>query len=303
MFKGHYLKVIGLLGLSLLIGGSLLAGCRKSTVQSAKSHKLTVVTTTNFYGDLARAVGGKRIHVTSIINRPSVDPHDFEPTSQVAATVAKADIIVANGLGYDSWLPKLAKNAPQAQMIQVGEDVMGKQTGANAHLWYDPQTMPKLATYLATQLGKQQPQSRAYFKANAKKYVASLKPIQTELTALKKKAQTSKTKQVFVSEPVFDYALTAMGFKVGNANFEKAVEKGTDPSPKVIKTMQSGLKHQRVAFFVQNKQVSDALVANMVNLAKHQHVPVLQVTETMPAKQNYRQWMLSQYRTLGRILD
>jgi len=303
MFKGHYLKIIGLLGLSLLVGGSLLTGCRKVTTQSPKSNRLTVVTSTNFYGEVARAVGGKRVQVTSIINRPSVDPHDFEPTSQVAATVAKADVVVANGLGYDSWLSKLAKNAPQAKMIRVGEDVMDKQMGANAHLWYDPQTMPKLAAALATQLGQQRPQYRAYFKANAKKYVASLKPIQTELTALKKVARTSQTQQVFVSEPVFDYALRAMGFKVGNANFEKAVEKGTDPSPKVIKAMQTGLKQRRVAYFVQNKQVSDALVTNMVKLAKQHQVPVLQVTETMPAKQDYRQWMLLQYRALNRILD
>ena len=67
--------------------------------------------------------------------------------------------------------------------------------------------------------------------------------------------------------------------------------------------MQQALKSRQVAFFVNNSQVSDKLVTNMVSLAKKNQVPVLNVTETMPAKLTYQQWMLAQYRQLNQLLS
>lgn len=285
----------------LMISGGILAGCQ-SKQPAADTAKTNIVTTTDFYGSVAKAVGGKHVTVTSIINKPSVDPHDFEPTPAVAKTVSKADIVVANGLGYDGWMNKVVRSTKQAKLIRVGEDVLHRKAGVNEHLWYDAQTMPATANYLAKQLAKQQPQYRAYFKANAKRYIATLKPIQRERAKLQAKAKKMRQRQVIVSEPVFDYALTSLGFKVGNRDFENAVEKGTDPSPQVIHKMQRALKQRQVAFFVNNQQVSDKLVANMVSLAKKNHVPVLSVTETMPAHLTYQQWMLKQYRQLNQLL-
>nr|WP_081754375.1 metal ABC transporter solute-binding protein [Lactiplantibacillus fabifermentans] len=291
------------LGLVLLIVGGVLGGCQsKSTTNSSANKKLTVVTTTDFYGEVAKAVGGQHVKVTSVINNPSVDPHDYEPTSNVAKEVAAANVVIANGLGYDGWMSKLVKNADQATYIKVGETVMGKKNGDNPHIWYNPQTMPVLAKYVAKQLSKQDPTHRKAYEANAQKYIASLKPVQQKLTALQELAKKTSNKTVFVSEPVFDYALSAMGFKVGNRAFELAVENGSDPSPKIIKKMQADIKAHKIAFFVENKQVSDKIVTNMTKLAQQNNIPVLKVTETKPAHQTYKQWMLSQYTQLHQIL-
>ncbi|WP_260201803.1 metal ABC transporter solute-binding protein, Zn/Mn family [Lactiplantibacillus pentosus] len=224
------------------------------------------------------------------------------PVDGLSIQVSQADVALANGLGYDGWMNKVVRSTKQAKLIRVGEDVLQRKAGVNEHLWYDAKTMPATATYLAKQFAKQQPQHRAYFKANAKKYIASLKPIQQERQQLQAKVKRLSNRQVFVSEPVFDYALTSLGFKVANRDFENAVEKGTDPSPQVIHKMQRGLKNKQVALFVNNQQVSDKIVTNMVTLAKQHQVPVLNVTETMPANLTYQQWMLKQYRQLNQLL-
>lgn len=295
--KRFNLVLVGLV--SLVIGG-FLAGCQAST--TAPTKKIQVVTTTDFYGEVAREVGGRHVEVQSIINRPAIDPHDYEPTTAVAKTVAQADIAIANGIGYDGWMNKLVKTSSKTRLIRVGEDVMGRSNGVNEHLWYDPATMPKLAAQLAAQFSRQAPRYRQTFQQNAKRYVASLKPINREIKRAKAQAAQLSNKQVLVSEPVFDYALNDLGLKVANVNFENAVEKGTDPSPRVIKQMQTMLKKRQVAFFVDNQQVSDKLVTNMVKLADQNDVPVLKVTETKPAHKTYQQWMLSQYRQLNQIL-
>ncbi|WP_337089741.1 metal ABC transporter solute-binding protein [Leuconostoc pseudomesenteroides] len=269
----------------------------KQTKSSYKDDKIKVISSVDFYGEAAKAVLGKYGSVTSVITNPNVDPHDYEPSAKVAKEVANADFVVYNGIGYDSWMTKLAKN-DKITSVRVGEDVLGKKDGDNPHLWYQSQTMSKLVTYLSNKFAKIDPKHEAQFKANVKKYIASLKPITTKIDALK---ANSDNKKVDVSEPVFDYALSELGYTENNTHFAKSVEDGTDPSPKDIKAMQDDIKNHRIAFFVQNTQASDKTVTELVKLAKQYSVPVLKVTETMPKGKTYSQWMLAQYQQLEDI--
>ncbi|MGI3100532.1 metal ABC transporter solute-binding protein [Companilactobacillus alimentarius] len=293
--KKNILALFGLLLLTFII-----SGCSQKTNKS--SSKLEVVTTTDFYGEVAKAVVGNKGTVSSIIDNPNVDPHDYEPTTDIAKKVSRADITVANGLGYDSWMNKLNQD-DDSTFIKIGENVMDKKIGDNPHIWYEPQTMPKYAKYLAKELGKKQPKNKAYFEKNAQKYIDSLKPVQKELTKLKETSKKLKNKDVYVSEPVFDYSLKATGFKVGNKKFEAAIENGTDPSPKVIQQMEQGIKAKKVAFFVLNTQTDSKVINNLVTKAKQNKIPILHVTETLPKDTTYKQWMLSQYKELNTILQ
>lgn len=297
-------KTLKLLTLIITFIGTatFIAGCSQST-SSTKNNKITITATTDFYGEVAKAVVGNKGHVTSVINNPSVDPHDYEPTSKIAKEVANSNVLVANGVGYDGWMSKLAKNAPKATYIKVGEDLLDKKDGDNPHLWYNPKTMPKLASDLAKHFSKLQPKNEAYFKANAKQYIKSLASINQQIKRINAVAKKTTNKEVYVSEPVFDYALQAAGFKVADHSFEEDTENGVDPSPKTIKTMQTNIKNHKIAFFVFNKQVDSKTVNNLVSLARKNKVPVLAVTETLPSGKTYKTWMLSQYQQLYKIIS
>ena len=130
-----------------------------------------------------------------------------------------------------------------------------------------------------------------------------MKPIDNDIAKLQQIAKKSSTKQVYVSEPIFDYSLQKMGFKVANPSFENAIEKGTDPSVKSIEAMQTGIQKGRIRFFVDNKQVTSTTVTNFVHMAKKHHIPVLKVTETQPANETYVQWMNNQYQALIKQLQ
>ncbi len=299
MFRGRLGRSLAVI-VALIGVGAVLTGCGKAS-STSKGNQIDVVTSTDFYGEAARAVLGNKGTVHAIINKPSVDPHDYEPTPAVAKEVHAADVTVANGIGYDSWMTKLTANS-KATNIKVGNDLMGKKDGDNPHIWYNPATMPKLANKLATTFSKQQPKNKAYFEKNAQKYIKTLANIKTEIATIKQLAEKLPNKNVYVSEPVFDYALEATGFHVANKSFEEAIENESDPSPKSIATMQAGIKQHKVAFFVNNRQVTSKTTGNIMKLAKTNNVPVLQVTETLPAGKDYDQWMLSQYKQLTKIL-
>lgn len=288
-------RSVFLFGAIILLIGTL-AGCSQSGSDgTSKNSRINVVAAEDFYGEVVKAVGGNHVNVTSVINKPSMDPHDYEPTTGIARAVSQAKVVLYNGIGYDGWMDKLVSNDKDQTVIRVGEDLLGKKNGDNEHLWYQPETMPKLANYLADKLAKIDPKHAAEYKKNADKYIAEIKPVKDEIAQLSKK---SAGKLVDVSEPVFDYTLDALGYKVANNHFEIAVENESDPSPKDIENMQKDIKEKRIAFFVSNIQEISPTVKKMMILAGQYGVPVVKVTETLPSGKSYKTWMMDQLKQI-----
>ena len=293
-FKSKITKFISIMALVTLVS-LITVGCSNKQNSAKQSDKISIVTTTNVYSDIAKNIVGKYGTATAIIDKSSVDPHDFDPTTADAKKVAQANIIVANGLGYDSWMNKLAKSVDKKPVL-VGEDLMGLKSGNNPHIWYNLDMPTKYVEYLVKRLSKLDKKHAAYFKENGEKYLAKIDKI-------KQLAQANKgdQKPVFVSEPVFDYALQEAGYKIGDKEFEEAIENGTDPSPKTINEMNNSIKQKKIAFFVNNTQASSSTVKSFVKLAKKNNVPVLNVRETIPNNTTYLAWMKENYQKLADI--
>lgn len=280
-----------LLGLFVLT----LTACTQSKKQAA--HQITITTSTNVYANIAQNIVGKYGHAQAIITKSNVDPHDFEATSADAKKLAQSQIIVANGLGYDDWMNKLASSVNKKPVVV--SQLMNLSTGSNPHLWYNL-TMPrKYVDCLVKKLSKLEPKHAAYFKENGQKYLAKVAAIQK----LAQQVNGQKQKPVYVSEPVFDYALKEAGFKIGNVDFEKAIQNGTDPSPKTINEMTSAIKRRKISFFVNNVQASSSTVNNFIKLAKKNQIPVLNVRETIPNNLSYIKWMTDNYQNLAKVAE
>ncbi|MGO9774684.1 MAG: metal ABC transporter solute-binding protein, Zn/Mn family [Roseiarcus sp.] len=65
-----------------------------------------VVAAENFYGDVASQIGGANVAVTSILTNPDVDPHLFEASTETARLLVDAQVVIANGAGYDNWMDR-----------------------------------------------------------------------------------------------------------------------------------------------------------------------------------------------------
>ena len=293
-FKSKITKFISIMGLVTLLS-LITVGCSNKQNSTSQSDKISIVTTTNVYSDIAKNIVGKYGTATAIIDKSSVDPHDFDPTTADAKKVAQANIIVANGLGYDSWMNKLVKSVDKKPVL-VGEDLMGLKSGDNPHIWYNLDMSTKYVDYLVKRLSKLDKKHAAYFKENGEKYLAKIDKIK-QLA----KANKGDQKPVFVSEPVFDYALQEAGYKIGDKKFEEAIENGTDPSPKTINEMNNAIKQKKIAFFVNNTQASSSTVKSFVKLAKKNNIPVLNVRETIPSNTTYLAWMKENYQKLADI--
>ena len=292
------LKKTILLITTLLAVVLTLTACSTKREANTNNHKVDIVTSTNIYANIAKNVVGKHGEVQAIIKNGDTDPHDFEPTTNSAKEVANANIVISNGLGYDDWMTKLA-DSNDIHMTKVGEELMGLKQGDNPHIWYNLDMPKKYVNYIVKRSSKIDPKHASYFRKNGQTYLNKIQSIK-QLAA---KIDAKHAEPVYVSEPVFDYALERCHFKIGNPAFEEAVENETDPSAQVVHNMQESIKHKKISFFVNNVQASSSTVNGMVKLANQNQIPVLKVRETMPNGTNYYHWMKNNYQNLFDIFS
>jgi zinc/manganese transport system substrate-binding protein len=253
---------------------------------------IRIVAAENFYGDIAAAVGGAHVRVTSILNNPDEDPHLFEASPSVARDLAAARIVVLNGADYDPWVAKLlSANAEAGRSTMVAADLVGRTPGDNPHLWYDPATMPTVAGALATALDAIDPANKADYDNNLKLLDASLQKIVDKVASIRARFEGA---EVTATEPVFGYMAAALGLKVRNERFQLAVMNDTEPSARDTAAMEADLKGRRVKVFFYNNQVTDPLTERLLKIANDANVPVVGVSETQPAGKSFAAWMLTQ---------
>ncbi|KIL40619.1 hypothetical protein SD70_12645 [Gordoniibacillus kamchatkensis] len=275
------------------------AETKSNNPASAPAGKIKIVAAENFLGEVATAVGGDRVEVTSVITNPDADPHDFEPTADTSKAVNDAQVVVYVGIGYDEWMDKLVKaSSASKKVINIGEGLLGKKDGDNPHIWYIPESMPKLADALAEQLGTIDAAQADAFKKRAQDYKTSLTPLTDLVNKLKQPSPTD----IAVSEPVFDYMAAALNLNIVDPKFAKAIEEESDPAPGDVAGLQDALKGKKVKLFVQNTQADSPTVKTMVDLASSNQIPIIHVTETEPQGKNYVQWMTDQLSELQKAI-
>ncbi len=262
---------------------------------------IDVVAAENFYGDLARQVGGKAVTVTSILSNPDEDPHLFEADPSTAKALKSAKVVIRNGVDYDPWMEKLLAADPSPGRADiVAADLMGRKTGDNPHLWYDPRTMVAVADALAGKLAAADPAGAARFKKNAETFVASLKPLDAKLAAMKAKYAGVP---VTASEPVFGLMADLIGLDVHNKAFQLAVMNNTEPAASDVAAFEDDLKGHKVKVMIYNAQADDQAVKRLVEIAKDSKVPIVGVSETEPAGKDYQVWMTGQLDELDKALS
>ncbi len=276
-----------------------LAGCASQAPPDAG--KIRVVAVERVYGDLARQLGDGDIELTTILNSPSADPHEYEPTARDADAVAAADIVVENGLGYDAFADKLLAASPRAgRSVLVAGSLGGHRIGDNPHVWYETATLARTIDALAAELARRMPARRGEVERRRAGLDAWTRGLAARLTAIGRRYGGTS---VAITEPVFDYVLDAMRLRIATPrSFSQAIEEGNDPAPQDVDALRAMLSGRRVAAFVYNSQTVEPDTKRLLDVAAAAHVPVVPVTETLPADATTQRWIGGEVDALERAL-
>jgi zinc/manganese transport system substrate-binding protein len=275
------------------------AACSGGATAASDSGKIVAIGAENEYADVISQVGGEYVQASAIMSNPNTDPHTFEASIAVAREVGNAQLVVQNGVGYDSFMDTIESAAPNSgrTVINVQNLLKLPDSTPNPHLWYDPTTMPQVASAVAADLSAIQPAHKAYFTANAAAFTASLKPLDTAIASFK---AAYAGVPVATTEPVADYLLTALGAdNLTPWTLQADIMNGVDPSPQNVAVQRSLFTEHKVKVFLYNQQVTDTLTQSFITLADQNHIPVVGVYETMPTPgYDYQTWMQAEVQDL-----
>lgn len=292
-------------GAVLTLVAVALAGCgsHPSPRPTGSAAQLGVVAGENFWGDIAKQIGGSHVTVTSVITDPNADPHLYESDAATAAAVSGAQLVIVNGLGYDDFMGKVLATSPNpARKVLTAAAVMQISGGnANPHIWYDIAKVPQVSSAIAAQLGALDPADAPAFAANAKTFNDSLASLDAAITNIKIKYAGAP---VGYTERVPGYLLDAAGLKLATpTSFAQAIEDGNEPSPADSAAMDSAVRSKAIKVLLYNAQVTSPATEAVKTLAQRSGVPLVGVTETLPGTDaNFQAWQLRQVNELTSAL-
>jgi zinc/manganese transport system substrate-binding protein len=286
------------LALGLLL---FAAGCgNAASGDTSDGSRLRVVVAENMWGSLAAQLVGREGDVTIIVSSPNADPHDYEPTAADARSLAGANLVLVNGIGYDPWASKLiAANPVDGRVVLDVGKLLGLSSGANPHRWYSPQDVQRVIRATAGDYKRIEPGAAAYFDERETKLETSGLARYRRLIATIRKRYRGVP--VGASESIVQPLAQALGLKlVTPPSFLRAISEGTEPTAGNRTTIDRQLARKQIAVWIVNTQNSTPDVARITAAARKRGIPVVSVTETpVPASASFQSWQTRQLRALA----
>lgn len=300
--------------LTLSACSSTESASTESAPATAVDGPITIVASTNVWGSVAEAVAGDLATVTSIISDPSADPHSYEASPADAASVAEASLVVYNGGGYDQFIEDIlgseGKDVPSVDAFSLLEDSHdhdsepasdeatpeaeatddhGHSHGeVNEHVWYNAEVAAHTAEEIAEKLGQLDPDNAAQYTANAETFHEQVHGI-TDVTA--KIAADHPDAPVAQTEPIAHYLIEESDLDDRTPeDFKDSIEEGNDPSPASIAATRDLFTSKSVRALIYNIQTEDAVTQDIRSTSEAAGIPVVEVTETLPAGMTYLEW-------------
>jgi len=153
----------------------------------AADKPLHVVASFSILADMVRQVGGDDVVVTSLV-APDADTHAYQPTTEDAKSLAKADLIVVNGLGFEGWMQRLSVASGTKGVIVVASVGITPRTMTednrritDPHAWQDLANGRIYVKNIAAALEKAAPEHAPAFRVRAARYEAELVKVDQEV--------------------------------------------------------------------------------------------------------------------------
>lgn len=270
---------------TLALGVTACAG--GSGDSAADGDKIKLVASTSIWGSIAEDIteGRDDVEVTTILSSKDDDPHEYEATARDIATVKDADIVVANGAGYDNWLTDnveegtpLVTAQPLAEAHHHGHE--GHDHGhdaTNPHVWFDLDVVSEFEKKLSVEL----------HKLNSD-IPESDDDVTKKTDELKQRVEKLKGKNVILTESVAAELIEDSNLKdITPEGFAHAVNNESEPSAADLAATRQLIKDKKADILITNEQSETPAASQLTEAAKEAGIKVVNVNETPDEGQDY----------------
>jgi ABC-type Zn uptake system ZnuABC Zn-binding protein ZnuA len=193
--------------LALALAALLAAGCaEQSGPWRDGAAGLRVVATTTQVADFARNVGGDRVDLVTLL-KPGIDAHDYEPSPADLDAIARADLVIENGVGLEEWLGDTIESSGfDGPVVDASQGVRLRVVGGepDPHIWQDPRNAMVMAANIERGLAGAEPAAAAQFEANLAAYTKQLKTLDAET---ERQIDSLASRKVVTNHDAFGYYL------------------------------------------------------------------------------------------------
>ena len=220
-----------------------------------------VAATFSILGDLVREVGGDRIELAVVVGADT-DAHTYQPRPTDARTLAAAQVLVSNGLGYEGWIDRLAKAAPFKGRAIVATDGVTVLEGApppghshthlqgpDPHCWQDVGRARQYVTNIVAGLAAADGANATLFRERGESYDKRLAELDRWVKAEIAKVPADQRRAITAHDS-FRYFAAAYGVQFFAP---RGFTTDTDPSAKDVAALIRQVREQKIkALFVEN---------------------------------------------------
>lgn len=178
------LAIIAIIVIIPLISFTVLSS---DSNQFKKTNESKLQVMASFYPlhEFAQKVGQEKIDVKLLVP-VGIEPHDWEPTIKDVQQMQKSDLIIINGIGFESWTDKLTEMNYQGLIVDTSNGITTKNindeslinehadTTGDPHIWLNPVFAKIQVQNIANAFSNSDPQNKKYYEENTAKYIAEL---------------------------------------------------------------------------------------------------------------------------------
>jgi zinc/manganese transport system substrate-binding protein len=243
----------------ILLAAALLCAVLPASAQSPPGSKIKVVATFSILGDLVGEVGGEHVELSSLVG-PDTDAHTYQPRPADARTLAVAQALVSNGLGYEGWADRLAKAAPfKGRAIVASKGVPtiaagpshghSHAHGPDPHCWQDVACVRRYVANIAQGLAEADPANAASYRDRAASYDRKLAALDRWVKDEIAKVPGAQRKAI-TGHDSFRYFSKAYGVQF---MAPRGYNTESEPSAKDVAALIRQVREQKIkALFVEN---------------------------------------------------
>ncbi|MBL6593350.1 MAG: zinc ABC transporter substrate-binding protein [Candidatus Aquiluna sp.] len=273
---------------------------------------IQVVTSTNVWASVVEILGGEWVEVTAIIDDPLQDPHSYEASARDQLTISEAELVIANGGGYDEFVGQLVSALDGERIFlelvegdhsHLGEEEHSEDDAdhsedaeshdhANEHIWYDIHAVEEASEMIVEAITELRPESFDQVNRNFDFFMAELENLEVRLEALREKALGLG---FIATEGVGNLLLEEAGFLNQTPEaLADAIEEEREVPAAALKQAQDLIAGKVVSLVVVNEQQLDQVSDLLVDAAQAAGVPVVELSELISdPDMDYLDWMAS----------
>jgi ABC-type Zn uptake system ZnuABC Zn-binding protein ZnuA len=267
-----------LFGLALALMAGILPGCStaKDPWAGAKPGQKRVLASFPPLYSMAQKVAGEHAYVLCLLS--TTGPHEYQAPSSDMLKLHRAELILTNGLGIDTFMHKLVKGSMTgAKVVALGDALPGKLLLHNEeakeehkgheghhhhgdhdpHVWLGPPQAIAMTGLIAEQLSALDPGHKKDYEKNAAALVAELEKLQEDGQALLK---GKKNRCIVSMHESLGYFAKAFGLEVVDS---LQVQPGVDPDSARLSKLAEKCKQKKVAVFAMEPQYSQNLAKRL----------------------------------------